>query len=94
MRFFYTLISLVCCSIFNQNEKYIAFALRNYTYNVSRLDDNTTFGPVRVELLLTTYKSYHDIKEINPESESIKKFDLDQLEESIEINLEVLFRLY
>ena len=79
---------------YNQNEKYIAFALRNYTYNVSRLDDNTTFGPVRVELLLTTYKSYHDIKEINPESESIKKFDLDQLEESIEINLEVLFSYF
>lgn len=78
----------------NSDEKYIEFALDNYIYNIDRLDNNETFGPIRLELLLSVYDTYNYILKNKPDSEVIKNFDINQLKNSIEINLEVLFNYF
>lgn len=79
---------------YNQEEKYIKFAFKNYTYNINRINDNETFGPIRLELLLSTYKTYNYIAKEKPESNSFKRFDIEKLEQSINYNLEILFNYY
>lgn len=79
---------------YNLDEKYIEFTLNNYTYNINKFDYNETFGPVRLELLLSTYKSYNYVLSNKPNSDAIKNFDISSLKESIEITLEVLFNYY
>ena len=79
---------------YNLEEKYIDFALKNYTYNKDNIDNNTTFGPVRLELLLSTYKAYNYAKTNNPNNASIKNFNINELSNSIDINFEVLFNYY
>lgn len=79
---------------YNSDEKYIEFALNNYLYNINSFDDNETFGPVRLELLESVYDTYNYISKNKPDSKALKEFDKDQLKNSIEINLEVLFHYF
>ncbi len=77
----------------NSDEKYILFALLNYTYNKQKLDNNRTFGPTRLELLMTTLDTYNYATE-NIDSFNINDFNLKELKNSIEINFETLFNFY
>lgn len=79
---------------YNLEEKYIDFTLSNYTYNINKLDNNNSFGPVRLELLLSTYDSYNYILNNKPNSEALSKFDVSKLTNSININVETLFNYY
>ncbi len=77
----------------NTNERYINFAFLNYTYNRQKLDNNKSFGPTRLELLITTLDTYNYVIN-NADSSVIKDFNIKELKNSIEINFETLFNFY
>lgn len=79
---------------YNMEEKYIEFAINNYLKNKDEIDKKTSFGPVRLELLLSTYKTYIYVMKNNPQSKIVKNFDVSILENSIKINLNVLLGYY
>lgn len=77
----------------NGDNRYLEFAFLNYTYNKQKLDNNKSFGPTRLELLMTTLDTYnYAIKNID--SVVLKNFNLEELKNSIEINFQTLFNFY
>ena len=47
---------------YDMSEKYIELALDNYLKNRTIINSKTSFGPTRLELLLSTYKLYNYVK--------------------------------
>lgn len=77
--------------LYNQDQKYIEFAFNNFKSNISRLNIEG-FGPIRLELVLSTYSSYQYLSSI--QSSVIQNFDLESLKKSININYEELMDYY
>ncbi len=76
------------------DEKYIKFTLDNYTSNISKFDNVTSFVPTKLELLMNVYKTYKYLLEHNVSSTFLKDFDLTKLNNSIDINIHTLLNYY
>lgn len=76
---------------YNLEDKYVNFALNNYSYNKNRLKYES-FGPVRFELLTTINNTYNYLKSKN--ISIIDKFDIEGLKSEINNQLHVLLNYY
>ena len=78
----------------NLDERYIEFTFKNYTFNIDNIDKYSSFGPTRLEFLMNIYKAYNYILENKNNSELLQQFNLEQLKNSIEININILLKYY
>ena len=79
---------------YNQEDKYIKFALDNYFENREKLSSTTRYSPTNSELLLATYNTYLYLKQNIPENEVVKNFNISGLEKSIQRTIKNLYRYY
>jgi len=79
---------------YNQEEKYILLAFKNYTMNRGNINKSTRFNPTGCEMILATYNSYKYIKEINPENPILNKMPIENLEKAIKFRMNNLFSYY
>lgn len=79
---------------YNQDDKYLKFALDNYLENRIDLSETTRFNPTNVEMLLATYNTYLFMKQNNPDNEIIKNFNISGLEKSIQRTIKGLCKYY
>ena len=77
---------------YNQEEKYIQFALDNYSKN--EFDSIVKFSPTRLELLSITLDTYNYLNNQNIYSDSLEEFDISKLKYSINKAKEVLLNYY
>lgn len=79
---------------YNHEDKYIKFALDNYTKNKYYINSIIRFNPTSVEMILATYKTYLYIKEIDGNNEILQKFNIEDLKESIDKRINNLYSYY
>ena len=79
---------------YQNNEKYINFALNNFTYNREKFNTSTTFSPTRVENLTNTFKIYKLLKEAKISNKELLKFNLNNLTNTLKNNVKILFNYY
>lgn len=79
---------------YNHENKYIEFALNNYTKNKYYINSITIFNPTSVEMILATYKTYLYVKEIDTNNEILQRFNIDDLKESINKRINSLYSYY
>ena len=78
---------------YDTSDKYISFALDNYTLNKNKFNTNS-FSPTKLELLTTAYQTYYDLKDKNISSKTMLNFDISQLYEKINKELNILLSFY
>lgn len=78
---------------YDSSDKYISFALNNYNLNKDRFNTNS-FSPTKLELLTTIYKTYYELKEKNISNNTILDFNIIELKENINKELNILLSFY
>lgn len=79
---------------YNQEDKYIKFALDNYFENRGSLSSTTRYNPTNSEMLLATYNTYLYLKQNNPENEIVKNFNISGLKKTINRTIKNLYKYY
>ncbi len=74
------------------NDKYVSFALLNYTYNSDNIISLNSFNPTGLELLTSTYSLYSRVLKEN--KELVSGFDIDKLKSDIDNRTIYLLQRY
>ena len=78
---------------YDTSDKYISFALDNYTMNINKFNKNA-FSPTNLELLTTAYQTYYDLNDKNISNKTILNFNINELNEKINKELNILLSFY
>ena len=78
---------------YDSRDKYILFALNNYNLNKNQFNTNS-FSPTKLELLTTVYQTYYDLKETNFSNKIILEFNINELKETINKELNILLSFH
>lgn len=78
---------------YDTSDKYISFALNNYTLNINKFNKNA-FIPTNLELLTTVYQTYYDLNDKNISNKAKLNFNIDELNKKINKELNILLSFY